>query len=108
MVNRCSGVALTPYDAGWILYRSLGWVPDEPVTKGIPWDDWYRALAETYGWTPDQIDNLTLPEIVTFLPIEDRNRNDARAGEWRQMYRKLTPAQKLALGYVEQGRTPPA
>lgn len=101
-LNKCSGlVPRTIYEAECELFRRLGLLPedDRPWTP-VDWPKIDRALAESYGWTLEQIDEMTLPEIMVMVPREDAVEV---VPDYIRLYKSLPPAAKIELDNLERG-----
>jgi hypothetical protein len=77
-----------------------GLLPNSQRLEPINWQKIDEALMEKYHWTPQMIDDMTLPEIA--------NACGSRVSEgeaWMVItaMRKLTAKQRLELGYIECG-----
>jgi hypothetical protein len=62
--QRCQGSdPISLYEAQRILLIQKGLVPYPKHDDHTDWPSVDQSLAETYGWTLQQIDEMTLPEI---------------------------------------------
>lgn len=59
--------------AGLDLLSSLEWPEKDDSKHGkfVPWKRIYRSFAETYYWTPEQVNRLTLFQLRLYTASED-------------------------------------
>lgn len=93
----------TPHQARrfWLLQHGK-LSPDPPsAPEPIDWRSFDAKLCEVYHWTPQQIDDMTLPEIYAALsPPQEPPLN--QIVEQAQAYKLLTPEEKLDMAMFLQ------
>ena len=56
-----------------------GWLQSDPcLLEKIPWTQLFARLARQYGWTPAEMQQMTIGQLIQFLP---ENENLPQAGQ---------------------------
>lgn len=106
MFKHCEGqTPLTLFEAQRALFIHKGWI-EPPRISSSSWPEIDQSLCEAYGWTPQQIDRMTVPEIRVAC-----NGKDSWKGlSWREqiehhiMKDKLTVEERLLAYQIALGQ----
>lgn len=82
-----------------------GWKPLPDESEPTPWTEIDQSLCEAYGYTPQQLDQMTLPEIrVLAAGKPDKKTDLLSALEHVMLLKKLTPDERLLAMRIALGR----
>lgn len=98
-ISTASGrVVASQFELETRAYTEAGFLPSFPPSRNKrEWHEIDRDIFQNIGLTPQQVDEMTLPELIAVLRAEDKAASMADAFKRAEMYHKLTPAQRLKL-----------
>lgn len=109
--QQASGVFTTERQAEEGMFRHLGWMP-AGKSKRTSWEEIDRDIFQNCYLRPQDVDEMTLPEIAAVIqpkeePTTVANAAQALANASVQFYKHLTPTHRLELLQRRFGFTSP-